>query len=78
MYEEELRQAFTVAQDDLARMDLDIERLEVKLLRCERYSLLWHQHLENLNALNKKRQMIVSRLADIRIALEKEKARIGI
>ena len=72
-YEEELQQKFDNSQADLARNDLDHTQTETKLLRHERYSIEWHLCLEKLNDIEKKRQMIASRLGFLRIEIEKQK-----
>ena len=71
---EELEQKFSDSRTDLARIDVDLAQAETKLLCTEKYSLEWFQKLADLNSLNQKRQMIVSRLADLRITIEQSKA----
>lgn len=72
-YEEELQQKFDDNQRDLARNDLDHAMVESKLIRTERYTNQWHLFLEQLNDIEKKRQMIAGRLGFLRIEIEKQK-----
>lgn len=67
----ELQRRFDDAQTDLARIDVNISYAEMALVRTEKYTLEYYHHLEKLIFLQKKRQMIVSRLADIRLALDR-------
>lgn len=70
---DELNHKFSEERESLARIDVDLSLAETALLHTEKSSLEWFQHLANLNALNQKRQIIVSRLADLRVTIEKEK-----
>lgn len=70
---DELNHKFGEEQESLARIDVDISQAEVSLMKEEKYSLGWYHSLENLNSLNQKKQMIVSRLIDLRMTIEKVK-----
>lgn len=70
-YAQELQQQWDDALGDLARNDLDHDTLNSKLNRTERYSNNWYLILEQLNNNEKKRQMIASKLAFLRIELSK-------
>lgn len=67
-----LRQRKDVEKDSLARIEGDLIRCETRMLREERYSLRWNQILINLNSLKLKRQMLISRIADLRIESDKK------
>jgi len=70
-YEEELEQQKTTERNALARLDFDIDYCESKMLRCEKPSTEYFHFLINLNALKKKRQMVVSKIVDLRLEIEK-------
>ena len=70
---EELEKRFRDVQEDLARVDFDQQYIEGKLLYSEKGSLEYFHFFESLNSLEKKRQMVVSRLASLRIQIEREK-----
>lgn len=70
---DELNHKFGEEQESLARIDVDISQAEVSLMKEEKYSLDWYHALENLNSLNRKKQMIVSRMVDLRMLIEKVK-----
>ncbi len=73
LHYEELQQKFDGELTSLARVDVDLLNCESQLIKYERYSLSWYHEFEKLAALNKKRTMVASRLATLRIELEKGK-----
>lgn len=66
-----LSQQRATKKASLARLEGDICRCETRMLREERYSLKWHQILIDLNAMKLERQRIISRIADLRIEMDK-------
>lgn len=70
---EDLLRRFAEKREALARTDVDYMNTESSLLRQEKLSLLWYQKLADLNGLNRKRQMIASQMADLRLEIEKAK-----
>jgi len=71
LHYEELQTKFDEELTSLARVDVDCMNCESQLIKQERYSFEWHLQFEKLAALNKKRTMVASRLATLRIELEK-------
>jgi len=71
-YEERsLQQQKKIEREFLARLDVDIAECETKMLLREKPSLEYFEYLEKKNALKKKRQMVASKLTDLRIEIEK-------
>ena len=66
---EELEKQFSDNRDSLARLDVDIESQEMRLLRENRGSLKWFQNLAVLNSLQQKRKLVCARLATLRIMI---------
>lgn len=78
LHYEELQRKFDEELTSLARVDVDCMNRESQLIKQERYSLEYHHQFEKLAALNKKRTMVASRLATLRIELEKGKRQLAI
>lgn len=74
-YLEELEKKFRETQESLARTDFDCQYTENKLLYSEKGSLEYFHFFETLTAFNSKRKLVVSRLASLRIDIEREKKR---
>ena len=73
---DELNHKFSEAQEDLARIDFDHEYIEQKLVHSEKGTLSWFHFLEQINAIELKRKLVVGRLASLRIIIDREKKKL--
>ena len=72
---EELKSKKMEELENLARTDFDCQYCEGKLIHAEEDSLEYFNLYEILTSLNKKRKLIVTRIADLRVQIEIEEKR---